>query len=321
MTFAGLLKKGFGVLVLLLCFAQPLSAQIEDQLSAYTGANATGYLQPFSSAFGADLNTGIFRTASIPKMGPKIRLEFQVMSVIFGDDDRTFRAVTERGFTPRKYADAPTVVGSGRALIVPGDGGTAFAFPGGFDLHSFALAAPQLRVGAVFGTEAILRYFAFDAGGSEDSGDSGDSESSDSGIGKISLFGIGLKHSVSQYMPTLLPVSLSVGFFWQSFSLGENQSGDKLLSSHAFSVGVQASKKMVKFLEPYAGVSYDTHSMNVSYESKATDSTKSIDIDFEKDSSLHLTLGLMLEFPVVKGFAEYNVAGQNSFAFGLGFGI
>ncbi|MFA4947102.1 MAG: DUF6588 family protein [Candidatus Krumholzibacteriia bacterium] len=315
MAFDGLPKKGFAFLVLLLCLAQPLSAQIEDQLSAYTGANATGYLQPFSSAFGADLNSGIFRAASIPKMHPKIRLEFQVMSVIFGDDDKTFRAVTERGFTPKTYANAPTVVGSGTALIVEGDGGTAFAFPGGFDLHSFALAAPQLRAGGLFGTEVIFRYFALDVGGS------GDSESSDSGLGKISLFGIGLKHSVSQYLPPGIPVDLSAGFFWQSFSLGENKNGDKLISSHAFSIGVQASKKMAMFFEPYTGVSYDTNSMNVSYESEATGSTTSIDIDFEKESSLHLTLGLGIELPVVKGFAEYNIAGMNSFAFGLSFGI
>ena len=111
MAFGGLLKKGFGSLVLLLCLAAPLSAQIEDQLSAYTGANATGYLQPLANAFGADLNSGIFRSASIPRMRPKIRLEFQVMSVLFGDDDKTFRAITERGFTPQTYANAPTVVG------------------------------------------------------------------------------------------------------------------------------------------------------------------------------------------------------------------
>ena len=313
MDFGGLLKKGFAVLVLIVCLAPPLPAQIGDQLSAYTGKNATGYLQPFASAFGADLNSGIFRTASIPKMRPKIRLEIQVMSVIFGDDDKTFRAVTERGFTPETHVYAPTVVGSGKALVVEGDGGTAFAFPGGFDLHSFALAAPQLRAGGLFGSEVILRYFALNVGGSDDS------EGSE--LGNISLFGIGLKHNVSQYVPLVMPVDVSAGFFWQSFGIGENEKGDRLISSKAFSIGVQASKRMVRFIEPYAGVSYDTHSMEVSYESEATGSKTEIDIDFEKDSSLHLTLGLMLEFPVAKGFVEYNIAGQNSFAFGLGFGI
>jgi hypothetical protein len=316
MAFRVLLKKGFASFVLLICCAAPLAAQINDQLSAYTGANATGYLQPLATAFGADLNSGIFRSASIPKMHPKIRLEFQVMGVFFGDDDRTFRAVTERGFAPVTHADAPTVVGSEKALIVEGDGGTAFAFPGGLNLNSFALAAPQLRAGGLFGTEVILRYFAIDVAGS---GDSGDSENSD--LGKISFFGIGLKHSVSQYLPPGIPVDLSAGFFWQSFSIGENDRGDELISSHALSIGVQASKKLAMFFEPYAGISYDTHSMDVSYESEATGSTTTIDIAFEKETTLHLTLGLSLEFPIVKGFAEYNIAGQSSFAFGLGFGI
>jgi hypothetical protein len=318
MVFGGLVRKGIGALVLLLCAAPPLSAQIENQLSAYTGTNAKGYLQPLVNAFGADLNTGIFRTASIPKMRPKIRLEIQVMSVIFGDDDKTFRAATERGFTPQKYVNAPTVVGSTKALLVQGDGGTAFAFPGGLDLHSFALAAPQLRVGGLFGTELIVRYFALDVGGKDDSGDSGDSNS---GLGKISLFGIGLKHNLTQYVPTMIPVDLSAGFFWQSFGVGENKKGDRLISVDAYSFGVQASRKMGLFFEPYAGLSYDTRSMSVSYQSEATGSTTDIDIDYEADGSLHLTLGLMLEFPVAKGFVEYNIAGQNSFAFGLAFGI
>jgi hypothetical protein len=61
--------------------------------------------------------------------------------------------------------------------------------------------------------------------------------------------------------------------------------------------------------------------MDVSYESEATGSTTTVDISFETETTLHLTLGFMLEFPVVKGFAEYNIASQSSFAFGLGFGI
>jgi len=315
MAFRVLLKKGFVSFVLLICLAPPLASQINDQLSAYTGANAMGYLQPLANAFGADLNSGIFRTASIPKMAPKIRLEIQVMGVFFGDDDRTFRAVTERGFTPVTYANAPTVVGSGQALIVEGDGGTAFAFPGGLDLNSFALAVPQLRAGGVFGSEVILRYFAIRVAGSEDSGNS----SSD--LGKISFFGIGLKHNISQYLSPGIPVDLSAGFFWQSFSMGENDRGDDLISSDAVSIGVQASKKLGTFFEPYTGLSYDSHTMDVSYESEATGSTTTVDISFETETTLHLTLGFMLEFPVVKGFAEYNIASQSSFAFGLGFGI
>ena len=97
MVSSGLVRKGFALFGLIVCLAPPVSAQINDQLSAYTGANATGYLQPLANAFGADLNTGIFRSASIPRMHPTLRLEIEVMSVIFGDGDKTFRAATENG--------------------------------------------------------------------------------------------------------------------------------------------------------------------------------------------------------------------------------
>jgi hypothetical protein len=286
--------------------AVPVSfAQIEDQLSSYTGANGEGYLQPLADAFEADLNDGLFHSAHIPVMGLNVSLEFRVMAVMFGDDDRTFNAVTEGGFVPEQTVQAPTVVGSGDAKIVTGDGGTQFAFPGGFNLNSFAIAVPQLRVGSIRGTQALIRYFAMNTGDVE--------------LGNISLIGIGVRHSISQYLAPLFPVDIAGGFFWQSFSLGENSLGDDLISTSAFSIGVQASKRFV-VLEPYGGLSLDTFSMDVKYESDALGSTNTIDLDFGSSTNLHLTLGLGLNFTYAKGFFEYNVAGQNSFSFGIALG-
>jgi len=310
MASSDLVRKGFALFVLVVCLAAPVSAQINDQLSAYTGANATGYLQPLSNAFGTDLNTGIFRSASIPKMHLSIRLEIEAMSVIFGDGDKTFRAVTENGFTPSQRVEAPTIVGAEKAVLVDGDNGTTYAFPGGFNLHSFALAAPQLRIGGICGTEAIIRYFALKLSGEG-------KENKD--LGDIGLFGVGLKHSISQYIP--MPVDLSAGFFWQRFTLGKNNEGDHLMTSNAFSFGVQASKKFAMFFVPYAGLSYDTHKMDLAYDSKATGTEKTVDVNFEGTSTMHLTLGLMFNAPVVNLFGEYNVASQSSFSFGVGLGF
>jgi len=310
MPFVAIVKRGIVVLALLVCVATPLSAQIEDQLSAYTGENATGYMQPLANALGADLNSGIFRSASIPHMRPTLRLEVQVMSVFFGTDDKTFRAVTEHGFSPEQRVAAPTVVGSEKAVPAgAGYGGTTYWFPGGLDLHSFALAAPQLRVGGLFGTEAIFRYFALKL------------EGGDKDLGDISLFGLGLKHDISQYMPPGLPVDLSAGFFWQRFSLGKNQKGDHLTESNAFSLGVQASKKLGFFFVPYTGLSYDTHSMEVSYDSESSGEKKTVNVDFDKTSTVHFTLGLMLNTPGMNIFGEYNLASLSSFSLGVGLGF
>ena len=303
MVFSGMVRRGIAFFVLLVCVASPLAAQIEDQLSAYTGKNAAGYLQPFVDAFGANLNSGIYRSASIPKIGVNIRLEVQVMGVIFSDDDKTFNAITERGFTPQqRYPLAPTVVGSTKAAFVYGDGGTAIAFPGGFNLHSFALAVPQLRIGAFYGTEAIFRYLSINAG--------------DTDIGDFGLFGFGLRHSISQYFGPALPVDLAAGFFWQKFTLGED-----LISSNAFSVGVQASKRFARFFVPYSGLSYDTFSMDVSYKNKSYGLETPIDINFDRTSTMRLTIGFLLNLPGLNVFGEYGIASQSSFSFGVGLGL
>ncbi|MFQ5512326.1 MAG: DUF6588 family protein [Candidatus Krumholzibacteriia bacterium] len=291
--------KGLGLAVLALLAACPAGAQIGNQLSAYTGLNATGYLQPLADAFGADLNSGLYHSARIPSH-PHLSVEVKVMSVMFDNEDRTFLATTEGLFDPPQTVQAPTIVGSGAVVTVPGTGGTTFAFPGGFDLSSFAIAVPQVRFGAFAGTEGVIRFFAVDTGDVE--------------LGDIKLFGFGVRHSFSQYFGPLFPLDLSGGFFWQSFEMG----GD-LVDTKAFSIGLQASKDMV-LLQPYAGVSWDRFSLDVLYESDALGAPQTIDLAFESESSLHLTVGLGLNLAILNVHGEYNIAEQSGFAFGLAIG-
>jgi hypothetical protein len=296
-----------GLVLAIALIAAPASAQLNDQLGAYTGVNAEGYVEPLSSAFGAALNDAFFYSAHIPRNSLRISVEFPIMGVIFGDDDRTFSAVTEGSFTPTQTVDAPTIVGSGEAVEVTGSGGSVYAFPGGFDLNSFGLIVPQFRVGGIMGTEAIIRWFGF-------------SPDTDSEFGDISLFGLGLRHSVSQYIDSF-PLDVAAGFMWQSFKVGENDSGDDLISSDAFSFGVQASKPFgagFVTLEPFAGLSFDTFSMNINYESDVTDDT--IDLDLDSENTVHLTLGAGLHLPIAHIHGAFNLASQSSFNFGLSLG-
>lgn len=301
---------GFVVCVLVVVLVAPAAAQVEDQLSAYTGQNATGYLQPLADAFGASLNDGFFHSAYIPKSGFKASLEIKVMGVIFADEDRFFRATTESGFQPQTEADAPTIVGPGEATIVPGAGGTQYAFPGGLDLNSFGLAVPQLRLYGIMGTEALIRYIAFNTGDAE--------------LGDLSLYGFGLRHSISQYLGAggqEFPVDLAAGFMWQSFTVGENDAGDDLLSSDAFTIGVQASKRFgfgLLAAEPFTGLSIDTFGMTLDYESDVTGSQ--LEVEFDNETSLHWTVGLGFNFLIGYVHGEYHVASQNSFSFGLALG-
>ena len=159
MRFPVRICRTAGIAVLVLLTAVPVLAQIEDALSAYTGVNAEGYMQPLVNAVGADLNDGFFYNAYIPQSGVRFSFELVAMSVIFADEDKTFQAMTEGGFLPQSTFTAPTICGDTKATTVTGQGGTQFAAPGGFDLNSFALAVPQLRIGSLRGTEALVRFF------------------------------------------------------------------------------------------------------------------------------------------------------------------
>lgn len=295
------------LLPLVLLLALPAGAdELEDNLSVYSEENAAGYIQPLADLLGANLNSGLFRSARIPESGFRLSFEIPAMITRVSDDDRTFSATTEEGFFPEQTVDAPTAVGPGEAVIADGVGGTQFAFPGGLSINSIPLAMIQIRVGRLHGTEAILRYISIDV--------------SDEDLAKVSLFGLGLQHSISQYLQSDLPLDLSAGFFWQSYKIGENESGSDFIKGSAFTIGVQGSRqygKPMMFIEPYAGLALDTHSMEVSYESEASGEPEDITLNPDRSTNLHLTLGAMFKIYYIGGYADYGFTGRNTFTFGL----
>lgn len=280
---------------------------VQNQISVYTGANAVGYLQPLANAFGAALNSSYGYSAYIPANSFHISLEAPVMGVFFEDTERTFSATTESGFLPVTTVDnAPTVVGSGEAVTVSGQGGAQFTYPGGLDLNSFGLVVPQLRVGAIAGTEAIVRWVAY--------------EQSDSDLGKVDLFGIGGRHSLSQYMGETPLLDLAVGVMYQTFKVGENDAGDDFTSTSAFSAQVQASKRApLGFMtfEPYAAVAYEKLDVDLAYEDGDGDP---VAVSLEGENDIRFTIGAGLNFVAGHLFADYSFANTNNFSFGLALG-
>jgi hypothetical protein len=281
---------------------------VQNQISVYTGPNAVGYLQPLANAFGAALNSSFGYSAYIPpKPGFHISLEAPVMGVFFEDEDRVFKATTESGFQPvTSDVDAPTVVGDGDAVIVTGTGGATFAFPGGLDLNSFGLIVPQLRVSSLMGTEAVVRWVSFDAG--------------DADIGDISLFGIGGRHSLSQYMGGSPMLDLAVGALWQTFSVGENDFGNDFVESNALSIQLQASKRApIGFFvfEPYGGVAWEKVDVDLEYDDA---NGEPVSVSLEGENDVRFTVGAGLNFAAGHVWADYSFANTNNFSFGLALG-
>lgn len=291
-----------GCVAVLLLFAGTAAAQIEDQVSAYTGDNAKSYLEPLSQAIGADLTSAIWTSAYIPLENAfHFSFETRVVGLIFSDDMRTFTATTEAGFSPESTQEASTVIGDGDAIVIPGDEGTSFAFPGGFDVNSFVLAVPQFRIGAYEGTEVMIRYFAMNTGDLE--------------VGDIALYGFGVHHSISQYMGPDFPMDLAAGIFYQKLTVGED-----LMDATAYSFGVQASRRYpagFAIVEPYASLGVDMFSNDVSYMGES----QTVNLEYETDTSIDFTVGLNLYAAFFSLNGEYSISGQNTFAFGFGLGF
>ena len=282
---------------------------VQGQISVYTGDNAVGYLQPLANALGAALNSGFGYSAYIPKTSFHLSVEAPVMGLFFEDDDRTFQATAESGFVPQPGTtsyDVPTVVGGSEAVIADGQGGAQFAFPGGFDLNSFGLAVPQLRLSSIAGTEAVVRWAAFETG--------------DNDLGNVDMFGIGGRHSVSQYFGENPPLDVAVGVLYQQLEIGENDFGNPFVDTSALTVQLQGSRRIpVGFMtfEPYGGVAYESLDLDVDY---ADSNDEAVAVSMEGENSFRFTIGAGLNFAAGQVWADYNFSDTSNFTFGLALG-
>jgi hypothetical protein len=286
-------------------FASPGFAQLDANLGALTPDNVKGYLNPLPKALSATLNMAEFQSGSIPVAGFNLTFGVHAMAVTFSDDDKKYTPTDPPGFTHTgAQVEVPTVVGSTDAVAQPGQGGTTLYNPGGFDLSQFTIAVPQLAIGSVQGTRAVVRWIQFDAGDNE--------------LGHVKLFGIGLQHSLSQYIKRELPVDLAVGGMFQTFKLGE----DKLVDTKAFHGEVTASKKLGMWVQPYVGIGFDTFSMEVNYDQAVSGGgTTNTNVKFDNENSFHGTAGVLIGFPMVKLHAQLDTGAETGAALGLRFGV
>jgi hypothetical protein len=201
-----LLTKRTGTLMSALLFISAISfSQFDNVDFLQAGAKdglriAEAYLSPWANAFGAGLNGNWYNTAKPHKLGGfDITAGFNIGFV--PSSAATFD-VTKIGLT--------TLTGTGIASTVAGpdtEGPTLTATAGGVTLASFKtppgtnwkimpVPTAQVGIGLPLGTELKIRYMP------KISIKDGD----------ISLWGIGLVHSVMQYIPgnKLLPFDISL---------------------------------------------------------------------------------------------------------------
>jgi hypothetical protein len=166
------------------------------------------------------------------------------------------------------------------------------------------LAAPQLTIGTIFGTQFTFRYLP-------------QVKISDE-IGKTKYFGWGIQHNPAVWFPEEFPLDLSVSFFHQSIKAGS------IFEASATAFGVNASKRLGwGFLNvtPYAGFMLEKSSMTFTYDYFLDTPTGQIPqrivFDLVGENKSRLTLGLSIKLLIVNVNADYNIGQFNSYSAGV----
>lgn len=275
-----------------------LHADIDELLSRYGGENGKGYLQPLATGFGAGLNSGLYNSAKIKKFGVRFQLETRFMMMLYSEAQKTFEAKTGGYFHPPDTVNAPTIVGDGGGAEVTGDGGTKYHFPGGLEMDALYLACPQVTVGSFFGTEGTFRFVALPLG--ED-------------FGTMTLWGVGARHSLSQYIPGS-PVDLAIGTFYQKFTLGD------IMDANLVSVHIIVSKSL-PLVTVYGGLGYENCKVHTEYTLEVDDLRPEIEFDLESENRFRTTFGVGLRLLILNLNADLSLGHQTVVSVGVGPGI
>ncbi|MFN3196717.1 MAG: DUF6588 family protein [Chlorobiota bacterium] len=124
-----------------------------------------------------------------------------------------------------------------------------FPLPKGAGLDAMHFGVPQLEIGSYFGTEFLIRYIPKINYGQT--------------IGDFGFFGVGLKHSISQYFFDFdqeRTFDLAIQFAYQSSSM-ENVFGETnasmVSSADILNFNIQASKNIEGYFDVYGGLSFE----------------------------------------------------------------
>lgn len=285
---------------------------IAEKLAKFSEANASGYIHPAVNAFGVDMNTGLFRTAKTHGI-LGFEIGFKVMMAFVPDKDTKFNTVplsVEFPANSGKFVEAypssetATVFGGkddGATIHSTVPGIPDFEFPGGIGVKVLPLVVPQASVGLPLSTDLMIRYIPKTEVSKE--------------VGKVGLFGFGLKHNLGQYFPAPLPISLSAMFSYQKFDLGE------IISAKATSFNLLVSKG-IPFITFYSGIGVEKSSMTISYTVDNPNlpvNGQEVKFDLDGDNTFRLTLGASIKLFILNVNADYNIGKYNAATLGASF--
>jgi hypothetical protein len=286
-------------IALLLCVATAhAESDFEKIIKQQNADNVKGYVQPIADLFGSNMNAGYIRNAKIPESGFNFRFDVIAMAAMVKSDQETYMASDPWGGKFQTATIFGKKGGSSPNPLNPTDPSQAYRGSDGLLSTSiFPFLTPQITIGHLYGTEAVIRFVPIP-------------EISSAKLPKITLFGIGVRHSISQYFQEI-PVDLAAGFMYNRFSIGD------LITVKGYGGMVQASKELAILLL-YGGVQFEKSTLTLTYKSSLG---SDVNIDMDGSNVVRGVVGAGLNLGFFKLFADANFGAITSFTAGFGFGF
>ncbi|HYF03502.1 MAG TPA: DUF6588 family protein [Patescibacteria group bacterium] len=192
---------------------------------------------------------------------------------------------------------------------------TQFDLPPGQDMRYLVAAVPQFEIGSLFGTELLVRFIP--------------PLELDTNVGKFAFWGVGLKHSLTQYFEEA-PFDAAVQAVYQGTSL-ENTVGETGASLKAngtiWNVNLHASKHFEGIVDIFTGFAFENIRIDADYtyvlpaqvqrDLGIVDNSPQTSPQIFKDTNYKWVIGLSRQFGPIAIFADYSVSKFNIFSGGI----
>lgn len=332
------MKKVF-LSLLLIVMVTALFAGVQEKLEQFGKDNGMLYVKPLVTAFGTTMNTGLFNTAKVLKPFT-FGLNVNMMAAFVPKEDKTFLPtrpdiiIRDANGDPILYNNEEIYLfeePTDETATVFGEDGTPIVhnsllnntellallglsqedvnsldiqMPNGANLPAVPFLMPQFNLGLPFGNEIMIRGFPK----VEISKD----------IGDLGFWGVGLKHSVSQYIP-LIPIDIAVQAAYQNLYVGD------ILTFSNFNANLEVSKKLLMWTL-YTGVGYDKTNVTAEYDytyrtvidGEIVPVEQKIKFDVDGENEMRMTAGFRFSLLLLKLYADYTISKYPVFNAGIG---
>jgi len=271
-------------------------SQVDQKMGSFPESAVKGYVQPLVDVLGANLNSGLYHTAGMSKLFG-FYVGVKAMAVFVPSSLKNFTAELGSDYSPQSIETATALGDKNGGKTVKYRNVQDINLPGGIGLSVVPLAVPQVSI-STMNSEILFRYVP--------------SIKINNDIGSVNLLGVGLGHSISQYIP-MFPVNVAIQGVYQQLKVGS------YLKAKALNVNLHASKSFV-FFTLYGGVGYESFSADLNYTyNPPIGSPKELSFNLKGKNNFRVTAGFKLGLAIFDLNVDYSVSNVNVLSAGFGF--